>query len=412
MAKRKNGEGSWGEKTIKGEKYKYFRKQYEGMENPKYFYGKTEKEVKAKIKAFEEGNKKFTPAEIRKLTFGEYMSNWLYNVKQLEVKRRTFDGYEDTFKNQILEYKEYDLSGKQIGAIDQDIFQKYYNSLAKRYSRAAIKKNYTLINQCLDYAKTKGDISENFITNVTLPSEDNVAIKKKEILFLPEEDMEKLYHESKRVNEPGFNFGGKLGQPVYGSNAQAIVLIEYTGLRVGELLGLRWSDYDKDTKYLNIRNNLSTIKNRDKKDDSDNKYVRVDTSVKTQKGNRSIPLHARAIEMLEYFEKLNSNHKPDDYIMINKEGNVINQRNLTRTLNAMLSRAKCSVEKCGLHSLRHSFGSFLILHGADIKVVSELLGHKDVSTTYNIYVHILPKQHESVIDLFNEMGKDKEDKDK
>jgi site-specific recombinase XerD len=109
--------------------------------------------------------------------------------------------------------------------------------------------------------------------------------------------------------------------------------------------------------------------------------------------------------MLDYFDKLNPDHKPDDYIMVNKLGNVINQRNLTRTLNAMLSRAKCSVEQCGLHSLRHSFGSFLILHGADIKVVSELLGHKDVSTTYNIYVHILPKQHESVISLFDKMGK-------
>lgn len=408
MAKRKNGEGSWGEKTIKGEKYKYFRKQYEWMENPKYFYGKTEKEVRAKIKAFEEGNKKFTPTEIRKMPFGEYMSNWLNNVKQLEVKRRTFDGYEDTVKNQILEYKDYNLSDKQLGSLDQDIFQSYYNSLAKKYSRAAIKKNYSLINQCLNHARTKGDISDNFVTNITLPSEDNVAVKKKEIAFLPEDDMDKLYFESKRVNEPGFNFGGKIGQPVYGSNAQAIILIEYTGLRVGELLGLRWSDYKKDIKYLHVRNNLSTIKNRDKKDDSDNKYVRVDTTLKTQKGYRAIPLHERAIEMLDHFDKLNPNHEPDDYIIINKLGNVINQRNLTRTLNAMLVRAGCSVTQCGLHSLRHSFGSYLILHGADIKVVSELLGHKDVSTTYNIYVHILPKQHESVIELFDKMGsKDK-----
>jgi site-specific recombinase XerD len=174
----------------------------------------------------------------------------------------------------------------------------------------------------------------------------------------------------------------------------------YTGLRVGELLGLRWKDYDKEKKYIYVRNNLSTIKNRDKKD-NENEYIRVDTTVKTKKGNRSIPLYERAIEMLEWFELLNPNHKPDDYIIVNKNRNIINQRNLTRTLNAMLSRAKCSVEQCGLHSLRHSFGSFLISHGADIKVVSELLGHKDVSTTYNIYVHILPKQHESVINLFD-----------
>jgi site-specific recombinase XerD len=109
--------------------------------------------------------------------------------------------------------------------------------------------------------------------------------------------------------------------------------------------------------------------------------------------------------MLDCFDKLSPDHKPDDYITVNQLGNVINQRNLTRTLKAMLTRAKCTVDKCGLHSLRHSFGSFLISHGADIKVVSELLGHKDVSTTYNIYVHILPKQHKDVIKLFDEIGK-------
>jgi integrase len=130
--------------------------------------------------------------------------------------------------------------------------------------------------------------------------------------------MDKLYIESKRVNEKGFSFNGKEGKPVYGSNAQAIVLIEYTGVRVGELLGLRWSDYSKDTKYLNVKNNLSTIKNRDKKDDNDNKYVRVDTTVKTKSGFREIPLHDHAIEMLDCFEKLNPDHKPDDYIMVNK----------------------------------------------------------------------------------------------
>lgn len=406
MAKRKNGEGSWGVKKIKGVEYKYFRKQYEGMNNPKYFYGKTEKEIKSKIKEFEDQHKILTPTEIEKITFGEYIVNWLNNVKRLEVKRRTFDGYEDSVKNQILNYHKYDIAGKQMGSINQDMFQEYYNSLSKKYSRAAIQKNYTIVNQCLRYAKKKNVIRENYVIDIALPSEDNVAVKKKEIPFLPEEDMDKLYLESKRINEKGFNFGGKIGQPVYGSNAQAIVLIEYTGLRVGELLGLKWSDYDKENKYLNIKNNLSTIKNRDKKDESENNYIREDTSLKTSKGYRSIPLHDIAIEMLDYFEKINPNHTPDDYIIINKLGNVINQRNLTRTLNSMLIRSKCSVTKCGLHALRHSFGSFLLIRGAEIKIVSELLGHRDVTTTYNIYIHILPKQHEEVIQLFDKLNKD------
>lgn len=212
MAKRKNGEGSWGVKKIKGVEYKYFRKQYEGMNNPKYFYGKTEKEIKSKIKEFENQYEILTPVENEKTTFGEYVLNWLNNVKRLEIKRRTFDGYEDSVKNQILNYHKYDIAGKQMGSINQDMFQEYYNSLSKKYSRAAIQKNYTIVNQCLKYAKKKKVIRDNYVEDITLPSEDNVAVKKKEIPFLPEDDMDKLYLESKRIHEEVIQIFNKLNK--------------------------------------------------------------------------------------------------------------------------------------------------------------------------------------------------------
>jgi integrase len=401
MSKRKNGEGTWGVKSIKGVDYKYYRKQYEGMSTQKYFYGKTEKEIKDKIKEFEKQNRTTNSKEISKISFGEYIENWLINIKQSDIKRRTYDGYEDTIKNQILNYNDYDLSSKQIGTLDKDIFREYYKALAKKYSRAALQKNRVIINQCLDYAVEENHIADNFVSKIKLPSEDRVAIKKKDVPFLSQEDMDKIYDESKRINTAGFNWGGKIGEKTYGINSLAIVLMMYTGLRVGELTCLRYSDWNKATNEIIVRNNLSTIKNRDKKSDDDNNYIRVETTVKTDESERVVPLCDIAIEMLNEFEKLNPNHKPDDFIVINKLGNVAGQRNLTRTLNAMLVRAGCEVQKCGLHSLRSSFGSYLILKGADIKVVSELMGHSDTQVTYNHYIKILPKQHRSAIDLFN-----------
>lgn len=401
MAKRKNGEGTWGSKIIKGTEYKFYRKQYEGMETLKYFYGKTEKEIKEKIKEFEKQDRANNSKEVNKLSFGEYIENWLINIKQLDIKRRTYDGYEDTVKNQILNFTEYDLSSKQIGTLNKDIFREYYKALAKKYSRAALQKNKVIINQCLNYALEEEHITDNFVEKIKLPSEDRVAVKKKDVPFLSQEDMDKLYEESKRINTAGFNFGGKIGERTYGMNSNAIILTMYTGLRVGELTAIRYSDWNKDKKELRVKNNLSTIKNRDKKFDSDSNYIRVETTVKTDESERVIPLCDIAIEMLEEFEKLNSNHKPNDFIITNKLGNIIGQRNLTRTLNAMLIRAGCKVQKCGLHSLRSSFGSYLILKGADIKVVSELMGHSDTQVTYNHYIKILPKQHRSAIELFN-----------
>ena len=258
--RRKNGEGSWGEKLIKGVKYKYYRTQYNGKD--KYFYGKTEKEIKAKITAFEEGLVFITPTEVKKTTFGDYIMNWLKNIKQTEIKRRTYDGYEDVIKSQLVEFKDYNINDKQMGSINQEMFQLYYNTLAKTYSRASIRKNYIIVKQCLEYAKESGDIKENFLDKVKLPAEDHVAVKKKDIQFLPEDDMEKLYQESKRVNIKGFNFGGKIGEPVYGHNAYALVLVMYTGLRISELLGLQWGDIDLENKFLHVNRNLSTIKRR------------------------------------------------------------------------------------------------------------------------------------------------------
>lgn len=93
--------------------------------------------------------------------------------------------------------------------------------------------------------------------------------------------------------------------------------------------------------------------------------------------------------------------KESDYIFVDRKEQFLNQSNISRTLRGMLKNAGCSVERCGMHALRHSFGSFLILHGIDIKTVSELLGHADVSITLNIYIHVINLQKMRAIQMFN-----------
>jgi integrase len=399
--RRKNGEGSWGTKKIKGVIYKYYRKTYGDID--KYFYGKTEKEIKDKVKIFEEGQSFIVPKDINKQVFGDYILNWLNNNKRPAIKRRTYDSYEDIINVQIINYKGYDLSSKQIAILDDDIFQKYYNDMANKYSRATIRKNYVIVKQCLDYAKSKKHIKENYLDNVIIPSEDIVKVKKKEIQFLSESDMNKLYEESKRVNSEGFNFGGRIGEPVYGINAYAVILIMYTGLRIGELISLKWNDIDLTNKFLYVKGSVSSIKNRDRKNENDKKYIKDETGVKTEAGyNRSIPLSKRAIEMINIISNNNPNHGLNENVFINKHGNILNRANVTRTLEAMLIRSNCDVKKCGLHALRHTFGSYLILHKVDVKVVSQILGHKDVTVTYNIYIHVIDKQKIEAANVFDQ----------
>ena len=89
-------------------------------------------------------------------------------------------------------------------------------------------------------------------------------------------------------------------------------------------------------------------------------------------------------------------------VFVSEKGTPVNRRNVNRTLKSMLKKAECEVRDASVHDLRHSFGSELIKKGSDIKVVSTLLGHADISTTYNIYIHVLDEQCVDAVNVLNE----------
>jgi integrase len=202
--------------------------------------------------------------------------------------------------------------------------------------------------------------------------------------------MEKIYQQSKRTFENG--------SLVYGNNAKIVVLIMYTGLRISEALGLKWSDVNFDKKYISINRNLSKVKDRT---NSDNNYIYVETTLKRSSSKRTIPLSDRAIESLKYLKQNNVSTKDSDYVCMSSTGHIAGARNINRTLNAMLKQGQCEIEECGMHSLRHSFGSYLVSQGVDISVVSRLMGHKNIMITYNIYIHVLKQSQIDAVNLFN-----------
>lgn len=390
MAKRKNGEGTWGTKTIKGNKYQFYRNV-----NGKYFYGKTIKEIKEKIKQYEEKESTNIPEEkdIKKMCFGDYILTWLKDKKNLSIKENTIIGYENCIMGQIIKYEAFNLNGIQVGTLTTDILQNYYNSLTNHYTKSTIKKNYAIISQCIKYGNKRKHFAETIdLDDIVLPHDDVVIKKKREISFLTDDDMKKIYKESKRVNVPGFNWGGKIGESTYGNNANLIVFILYTGLRVSEAIGLQWNNVDIQNKKITVINN-ATLKGKN-------------SSTKTPSGTRTIPLNDIAFEIINIENKLNPSHNDNDYVFITKNGGKIASRhNINRTLQKMINRAGCSVDKLSPHELRHSFGSALLRKGVDIKIVSKLLGHKDITVTYNVYIHILNEQEVTAINILNDINK-------
>lgn len=389
--KRKKGEGSWGKKTINGIEYQRYRKIYNGI--TKEFYGRTVKEVKEKIKEFEERNMYVKRTDVQKQTFGEYLENWFKNIRVYEVESSTYLRNEQTINYHI---KDSSLYNAQMVNVDFELCQSLINKLSEKYSRSTISKVYVILNMCFNHALTKGHIGENPMMKVKMPKESSLVKKKKEAKWLSSSDVEKIVLEAERVNTREFRIRGKVGERVYGVNAYYIILIIYTGLRIGELMALTWNDIDFKNKTLNV--NKSRAKGM-----IDGKTTLYIKDPKSESGTRTIPLSDRAIYALnkikEYSSEFNLNSDNDLIV-----ANTNSESNITRTINRMLFRAGCKTEKCGLHALRHTFGSLLLEKGVDLKTISYLLGHSDITVTANIYLHITREQAVNSIEVLNKVN--------
>lgn len=387
MKKRKNGEGSWGKKTVKGVVYHYYRDA-----NQKYTYGKTIKEVKEKLAKQKDFIKKASPeiiienvGVINSTTFGDYVKVWLKTRDDIE--KTTLLSYDNALSKRFYDFEYYDLADKQLKSLTSDMLKDYLNTLAEHYSHNTILKTWSPLKQCLLYAISNKEISSDVLAGVKVPKEFNCKVKTKEIEVIEEEHVEMLYKEAYRTF--------KNGKFVYGDAARVVCLIMYTGLRVSEALGLKWECVDFKNKRMKIQSALAVIKENDK-------YKTIEKSTKRQASNRIIPLPERAIKILKDLEQINPNHKASDFVCVTSNGTLFTVRNIERILSNMLVKLEIK-ENYTPHSLRHGYGSILLSKGLDIKVVSNLLGHKDITTTYNIYIKVYDKDKEKAADIFNQL---------
>lgn len=154
-----------------------------------------------------------------------------------------------------------------------------------------------------------------------------------------------------------------------------IVLGLYSGLRIGELIGLEWNDIDLEKGVIKIDKTVY----RDK-DDNNIWRVYVDKP-KTKSSERIIPLPTHIIEQLKNYKSV----AKSNFVVENKKG----ERMSIRSYQFMFERLteKAGVRKLNFHSLRHTFATRAIECGMDIKTLSEIMGHKNASVTLNRYAH-------------------------
>lgn len=147
-----------------------------------------------------------------------------------------------------------------------------------------------------------------------------------------------------------------------------------TGLRVGELCGLRWGDVAENSAFLSVRRTAQRVRNPD----GVGTTLRFDTP-KSVSSMRTIPIPIRVAKSLETLRTGN-----DCYVLTGST-RPVEPRTMQNHFKAALRAA--GLEQRNFHTLRHTFATRWIEKGFDVKTLSRVLGHADVSTTLNIYVH-------------------------
>lgn len=288
---------------------------------------------------------------IDNIKFKNYCKEWKEQKKKY-VKESTLCAYDLIIKKHlIVEFGEMFIRDINAYLIQGMIDKKIQFGLNQKTCRDILVVLKMIINSAV-----KDNYCNYFTINIIFPTKKN--INKIDVFTVSE--------EKKLINYLKSNFCFmNLG----------IIICLYSGLRIGELCALKWKDIDIESKTIRVTKTLQRIYSSDEKS-----KVIID-SAKTINSNREIPLADELIKCIKPFYKI-----------LNKEFYVLtNHEKYTepRTYrNYYIKKLEeIGIRKIKFHSLRHTFATRCIEASVDYKTLSVILGHSNISTTLNLYVH-------------------------
>ena len=157
------------------------------------------------------------------------------------------------------------------------------------------------------------------------------------------------------------------------SEEPSICIALYTGMRIGEICGLKWSDIDWNANTVTVRRTIQRVKQ------TNGTTCLMENTPKTENSYRVIPLADKVRMVLEAM------HQNNNLYILGKNEAICDPRNLQRRLATITKRN--GITGVHFHSLRHTFATRLITAGVDVKTISMLLGHSSVNVTLEIYTH-------------------------
>ena len=331
----------------------------DGKAHYKSVYGKTYAEVRAKMdkqKAVPKVQRQVTSL----MTTEQLFLMWL-DDKRIQVKESTYAAYHQVIHGHLISYfhgrKSDQLTNEAVNQFLKDKLQNGRLDGHGGLSAKRVRDILAILLQAIRYGEKKGAIS-NFDYDIIRPKIEATELP---VLTTEEQNSLLIYAKSEIDHK-------KLG----------VLIALYTGVRLGELCALQWSDINFSEGLLSITKTLQRIKDTDPNGAKKTKMV-IDVP-KSKKSIREIPLPASLLCFLKQWEE----SQPRDNYILSGKAKYIDPRVYQDNFKDYLKQAK--VQNNHFHALRHTFATRAIENGFDVKNLSELLGHSSVRFTLEKYV--------------------------
>ncbi len=312
-----------------------------------------------------------------KMTFGQYLEKWLADYCKNKLAPLTYHRYEEIVKLHIVP----DMGKVQLAKLKPLDLQNYYTKKLSKKKKAKLSPttvlfHHRIIHKALEQAIKWQLLGRNIADAVEPPRKAEV-----EYSLINKEEIKKILEIAKEKCPVAL-------LPFY--------LASVTGMRRGEVLGLRWQDFDKETGILSVKTQIQRI----------NGALTL-RPVKTKKSKRPIRVNENIVAILEKHREeqgkikkaAGKGYKDRGLVFCWEDGRPIDPNYITKKFLKITRSLGLSVR---FHDLRHSFATMLLSNNVHAKIASETLGHSSIGITMDLYSHVLPSMQEGIVNVVEE----------
>jgi integrase len=341
----------------------------------KAYYGKTQKEARDKLKAALREQDRGLDLSAKAVTVRDFLTLWLEDTARPTIRLKTYESYRGMVHNHLVpglgHHKLAQLTPLHVQALMNEKRAAGLSPRTVGYVRAVLRR-------ALVHALRCGLVTRNVATLVDPPKMSRTPVHP-----LTPDQVRRLLDATK---------DDRLGPLFHVAIA--------TGLRQGELFGLRWEDVDLDAGTLTVRYALQRVKH------DGGRVEAMLTAPKTTKSRRTIYLPASAIAALrtQRVRQLEARLLAGDrwqgeqfgLVFTSTIGTPLNHANVTHHLQRVLAEAGLPRQR--FHDLRHGCATLLLAQGVPLKTIQEVLGHSQITLTADTYAHLAPAMKRDAAD--------------